>query len=73
MIKLFEPSQKQIKNTNIFNYKNFLENDLKKKFSNYQSLWKWSVNNPEIFWKSIANYFKIPLKKNNNFLYLKKK
>lgn len=72
MFKIYEPSQKQITNSNIFSYKNFLNKKLKKKFKNYQSLWQWSVNNPASFWDSIASYFYIPLKKNKNFLYLKK-
>ena len=72
MFKIFEPSQDQIKSSNIFNYKNFVNSKYQKKFSNYRSLWKWSVNKPELFWDSIINYFQIPIIKEKKFLILKR-
>ena len=72
MVKLYEPSQKKIKNTNISIYKSFVEKESKKKITTYQSLWRWSVNYPEDFWSSIASYFQIPLNKGKKFTFLKK-
>ena len=72
MVKIFEPSPDQIKSTNLFNYINYLKTKYQKKFSNYQSLWKWSISKPEIFWDSIVNYFEIPIQKEKNFSLLKR-
>lgn len=32
-------------------------------FSNYQSLWQWSVDDPALFWASVADYFELQLPK----------
>ena len=72
MFKLYEPSKKQIHDSNIFNYQVFLNQKFNKKFDSYKSLWKWSIQSPQNFWESIADYFQIPLKKKNNFSILKK-
>ena len=63
MFKLYEPSKKQIHDSNIFNYQVFLNQKFNKKFDSYKSLWKWSIQSPQNFWESIADYFQIPLKK----------
>ena len=72
IFKLYEPTGSQIKNTNIFNYIKFINKQFKKKFSNYQSLWKWSINNTENFWDSIVNFFQVPLVEGKKFVVLKK-
>ena len=72
IFKLYEPTDSKIKSTNIFNYINFINKQFNKKFSNYQSLWKWSIKNTENFWDSIVNFFQVPLVKGKNFLVLKK-
>ena len=71
-MKLFSPSKRLIKNSNLFKYENFIFKLYKKKFKNYLSLWKWTIKFPEKFWLSIIYFFKIEYKVKNNPLVLKK-
>ena len=66
MIKLFQPTQKQIKSSNLYVYEDYLNKNYKKKFKNYSQLWNWSVKNPSDFWKSITEFYQVPLSKNKN-------
>jgi len=68
MKALWIPSKSFIKKTNIFNFQKFIEKDIKKKFSNYEKLWKWSTKNKEIFWLKLSEYLNITVHKNNNFI-----
>ena len=61
MSKLFQPSKSQIKSSNLSAYEKFLNQSYKKQFKNYSQLWKWSVKNLRDFWKSIADFYKVPL------------
>ena len=54
---LWKISKEKLNKTNLFLYSNFI----KKKFkididNNFHKLWKWSVANPEDFWKSIWDF-----------------
>lgn len=40
-----------------FNY--YIENLVGEVFTDYESLWHWSINNTEIFWESLLTYFDI--------------
>ena len=66
MTKLFQPTQKQIKSSNLYFYEDYLNKNYKKKFKNYSQLWKWSVENPSDFWKSITEFYQVPITKNKN-------
>ena len=66
MTKLFQPTQKQIKSANLYFYEDYLYKKYKKKFKNYSQLWNWSVKNPSDFWKSITEFYQIPINKNKN-------
>ena len=66
MTKLFQPTQKQIKSSNLYGYEDYLNKNYKKKFKNYSQLWNWSVKNPSDFWKSIAEFYQVPLTKKND-------
>ena len=66
MTKLFQPTQNQIKSSNLYVYEDYLNKNYKKKFKNYSQLWNWSVNNPGKFWKSITEFYQVPLTKNKN-------
>ena len=70
MSKLFQPNQSQIKSSNLLAYEKFLNQSYKKQFKNYSQLWNWSVKNPSDFWKSIADFYKVPLyaKKNTKLI-----
>ena len=72
MKAIWKPNDSFIKKTNIFNFQRFLEKDQKKKFANYDKLWKWSIKNKEIFWIKIADYFNIVVYKEKNFISYKK-
>ena len=66
MTKLFQPTQKQISNSNLHFFEIFLKISRQKKFKDYFQLWSWSVKNPDQFWQSITEFFNVPiyLKKN---------
>ena len=66
MSKIFQPTQKQIKISNLYAYENYLNKNYKKKFKNYSQLWNWSVKYPSDFWKSITEFYQVPLIKNKN-------
>ncbi|TXI33489.1 MAG: acetoacetate--CoA ligase, partial [Niabella sp.] len=56
---LWKPSEFFIKNSNLTQYQNWLSREQGLSFSNYESLWQWSVSQPALFWQSIMNYFKV--------------
>ena len=68
MKALWTPSESFIKKTNIFKFQKFLEKDIKKKFTNYEKLWKWSSDNKEIFWLKLSEYLNITVHKKKNFI-----
>ena len=45
MTKLFQPTLKQIKSSNLYAFENYLSKQYKKKFKNYSQIWNWSVKN----------------------------
>jgi acetoacetyl-CoA synthetase len=54
---LWKIKEEKISNTNLAHYCNFLQERYKIKISNnYNKIWKWSVDNKEIFWKSIWDF-----------------
>ena len=73
MDKLFEPTNKFIKSTNLYKFQTYLEKKISKKFSSYNKLWQWSNDNPGNFWLSIVEYFNIDLKKKKFFKPFKKR
>ncbi|GIO27227.1 acetoacetate--CoA ligase [Ornithinibacillus bavariensis] len=56
---LWEPSQERINQANISTFMNWLKENKGLQFKDYQSLWNWSVNEIEDFWKTIWEYFNI--------------
>ena len=73
MDKLFEPSKKFIKTTNLYKFQKYLENKFSKKFISYNKLWLWTNSNPENFWISILEFFNIELRKKQYFRVYKKR
>ena len=62
--KLWEPSKKIKKNSNLFKFEKFLSNRYKKKFDvNFEKIHNWSIKNPQNFWDSIWDYSKVKGKK----------
>ena len=72
MKPLWSPTDKFIKKTNLFNFQKFLKKNLKMKLSNYDKLWKWSIQNKEIFWLKLSEYFEIKIIKDKKFKSYKK-
>ncbi len=56
---IWMPSEDLIASSNITRYKKWLEDYCHLKFSSYDSLWSWSVEDDQDFWKSIWKYFDI--------------
>ncbi len=70
MTKLFQPTLKQIQSSNLYFFENYLTRRYKKKFKDYFQLWNWSVKNSGNFWRSITEFYKVPLtlKKNSKII-----
>ena len=56
---LWQPSEQFKRNSNLAKYMQWLSDNLQLEFKTYDALWKWSVEHPAVFWKSISDYFKI--------------
>tara|TARA_B100001123_G_scaffold368883_1_gene430193 strand:- start:247 stop:2205 length:1959 start_codon:yes stop_codon:yes gene_type:complete len=57
---LWEVKAEKLNNTNLAQYSNFIKKKHKvNSGNNFEKLWKWSVENPEIFWKSIWDFTKV--------------
>ncbi|WP_404451014.1 acetoacetate--CoA ligase [Virgibacillus necropolis] len=61
---LWEPSEKRKQDSNIYQYMNWLKKHKDLHFEDYHSLWKWSVDELELFWGSLWEYFEIQSKGN---------
>ena len=66
MTKLFQPTQKQIYDSNLYSFEVFVKKSHQKKFKTYSQLWNWSVKNPNQFWQSITEFFSVPIYFNKN-------
>ncbi len=56
---LWQPSSNDIKSSRLAAYRKWLRDNLQLSTPDYDSLWAWSVENPEMFWASIASFFKV--------------
>jgi len=66
---LWKINDEKLNKTNLFLYSNFIKRNFKIDInSNFNDLWKWSVENPEIFWKSIWDFTKVKGKQGSNLL-----
>lgn len=61
---LWEPNEKRKQDSNIYHYMNWLKKHKDLDFEDYHSLWKWSVDELELFWESLWEYFQIQSKEN---------
>ena len=69
---LWRATNKLKKKSNLFNYENFLAKNYKYKVTkNYKQLFKWSINNPKLFWSSIWDYTNVKGIKVNKFKFSK--
>jgi len=57
---LWKIDKEKQKKTNLALYSNFIKKKYKINTGNdFNKIWKWSVDNPQIFWKSIWNFTKV--------------
>lgn len=56
---LWTPTTEYVKESILFDYQCFVERQYGRCFLNYFSLYDWSIQHPDDFWKSIFEYFKI--------------
>ncbi|GGH72341.1 acetoacetyl-CoA synthetase [Compostibacillus humi] len=61
---LWKPTESQRKQSKMFQYMNWVNEKKGKSFTDYHSLWNWSVNEVEEFWESIWQFFSIQAKEN---------
>lgn len=53
---LWSPSQAQIDATNLSQFSKLAEKVSDKPIENYETLWQWSVDQPELFWSLLWDY-----------------
>jgi acetoacetyl-CoA synthetase len=56
---LWTPSKSFSDNANISRYLDWLQSEKGLKFSDYEMLWRWSVDNIDDFWRTIWEYFEV--------------
>ena len=57
---LWKINKTKLSRTNIALYSNFVKKNYNKNYkNNFNALWKWSVNNNQIFWKSVWDFTKV--------------
>ncbi|MGH3501051.1 MAG: acetoacetate--CoA ligase [Nocardioidaceae bacterium] len=56
---LWEPSEERKRSANLARYERWLGEHLGRGFRDYNELWQWSVDNPEAFWSSIWDYYRV--------------
>lgn len=61
---LWSPSQDFRDSSNLSHFAKWLETEKKLKFSSYAELWDWSVNDIELFWQCISEYFNVIFQSN---------
>ena len=66
---LWKINQEKLNRTNLALYSNFLKHNYKVSAGNdFNKIWKWSVDNPKFFWKSIWDFTKAKGKPGNILL-----
>jgi len=57
---LWKIGKQKVKNTNLALYSNFIKKNYKVDVGHdFNKIWKWSIDNPEFFWKSIWDFTKV--------------
>lgn len=56
---LWTPTQEMMEKSNLHQYFKWLEAKKGLTFTEYDALWKWSVDQPAAFWESLWEYFEI--------------
>ena len=57
---LWKINKRRLNKTNLALYSNFIKKNYKvNSNNNFNKIWKWSVDNPKFFWKSIWDFTKV--------------
>ena len=57
---LWKLDKEKLKETNLFSYAEFIKKSFKIDTENdFNKMWKWSIENPKAFWKSIWEFTKV--------------
>jgi len=56
---LWTPTQERIKNSQMHNFMQWLSQEQDLHFSDYESLWKWSVSDIESFWEAVWKFYEV--------------
>ena len=57
---LWKINKKKLEKTNLSRYSNFIKQNYKiNSDSNFNKIWRWSIENSDIFWKSIWDFTKV--------------
>ncbi|MFL5675490.1 MAG: acetoacetate--CoA ligase [Chloroflexota bacterium] len=59
---LWTPSAAFVEATTLTDYRRWLERERGLVFDDYDALWRWSVEDLDAFWTSIADYYTLPLR-----------
>jgi len=58
---LWKPSPEDVTNSRLQEYRLWLKENHNIETSDYESLWKWSVDELELFWQTIISFFNVQL------------
>lgn len=56
---LWTPSEEWKKQTNLTGFVKWLRDKQGLLFTDYKTLWQWSVDQPDLFWQNISSYFNV--------------
>ncbi len=59
MTEMWQPSENDIKSSKLNEFKCFIEQDTDIIFNCYDELWQWSIDNYQVFWQSLWQFFAI--------------
>jgi acetoacetyl-CoA synthetase len=56
---LWQPSLDRIEKSGLRAFRSWVNSKYQQNFNDYDSLWQWSVDNPETFWEAVWQYYDI--------------
>jgi acetoacetyl-CoA synthetase len=56
---MWRPDTDLVNNSNLRDYRDWLQAHHKNAFDDYESIWRWSIEKPSRFWESIWEYFAV--------------
>ena len=59
MTKMWQPSNSTINSSQLTVFTKYIEEKFNCQFDDYKALWQWSIDNKELFWLSIWQFFSV--------------